>query len=155
MEVDRVKATLRYSAEAKGAWRSLEIGAEATVAPDEDWHTAQASLYHQLGQQLQALWDNRRAEEAPGKPAEVSEEATCPLRLSTIASSTRSNTGAMRRRARCYGHTRLRMAHGVKSLDMLSRRPLPSDLTLQRPKGNSLISSPHPLPPGAVIPWSR
>jgi hypothetical protein len=75
MEVDRVKATLRYSAEAKGAWRSLEIGAEATVAPDEDWRTAQASLYQQLGQQLQALWENRRADEAPEKPAEVSEEA--------------------------------------------------------------------------------
>jgi hypothetical protein len=78
MEVDRVKATLRYSAEAKGAWRSLEIGAEATVAPDEDWHTAQASLYQQLGQQLRALWDNRRADEAPEKPAEASEEANLP-----------------------------------------------------------------------------
>ena len=78
MEVDRVKATLRYSAEARGAWRSLEIGAEATVAPDEDWHTAQASLYQQLGQQLRALWDNRRADEAPEKPAEASEEANLP-----------------------------------------------------------------------------
>jgi hypothetical protein len=78
MEVDRVKATLRYSAEAKGAWRSLEIGAEATVAPDEDWHTAQASLYHQLGQQLQALWDNPRADEAPEKPAEAPEEPNLP-----------------------------------------------------------------------------
>src|SRR5918996_5537088 len=71
MEVDRVKATLRYSAEARGAWRSLEIGAEATVAPNEDWHTAQASLYQELAQQLQALWDNRRADEAPEKPAEA------------------------------------------------------------------------------------
>jgi hypothetical protein len=71
MEVDRVKATLRYSAEARGAWRSLEIGAEATIAPDEDWHTAQASLYQQLGQQLRALWDNRRADEAPEKPAQA------------------------------------------------------------------------------------
>jgi hypothetical protein len=78
MEVDRVKATLRYSAEARGAWRSLEIGAEATVAPDEDWHTAQASLYHQLGQQLQALWDNRRADEAPEKPAEAPGEPNLP-----------------------------------------------------------------------------
>ena len=78
MEVDRVKATLRYSAEARGAWRSLEIGAEATVAPDEDWRTAQASLYQQLGQQLRALWDNRRADEAPEKPAEASEEANLP-----------------------------------------------------------------------------
>jgi hypothetical protein len=33
MEVDRVKATLRYSAEAKGAWRSLEIGAEKPLLP--------------------------------------------------------------------------------------------------------------------------
>jgi hypothetical protein len=71
MEVDRVKATLRYSAEAKGAWRSLEIGAEATVAPDEDWHTAQASLYQQLAQQLRLLWDNRRADEASEEPAEA------------------------------------------------------------------------------------
>src|ERR671914_2503447 len=71
MEVDRVKATLRYSAEAKGAWRSVEIGAEATVAPEGDWHTAQASLCHQLGQQLQELWDNRRVDEAPEKPAEA------------------------------------------------------------------------------------
>ncbi len=78
MEVDRVKATLRYSTEAKGAWRSLEIGAEATVAPDEDWHTAQASLYQQLGQQLRALWDNRRADEAPEKPAEAPGEPDLP-----------------------------------------------------------------------------
>lgn len=78
MKVDRVKATLRYSAEAKGAWRSLEIGAEATVAPDEDWQSAQASLYQQLGQQLQALWDNRKADEVPEKPAETSEEANLP-----------------------------------------------------------------------------
>src|SRR5918999_3900919 len=78
MEVDRVKATLRYSAEARGAWRSLEIGAEATVAPDEDWHSAQASLYQQLGQQLRALWDNRRADEAPEKPAEDPGEPDLP-----------------------------------------------------------------------------
>jgi len=78
MEVDRVKATLRYSAEAKGAWRSLEIGAEATVAPDEDWHAAQASLYQQLGQQLRALWDNRRADEAPEKPAKAPGEPNMP-----------------------------------------------------------------------------
>jgi hypothetical protein len=78
MKVDRVTATLRYSAEARGAWRSLEIGAEATVAPDEDWHTAQASLYQQLAQQLQALWDNRRADEASEKSAKISEEANLP-----------------------------------------------------------------------------
>jgi hypothetical protein len=62
---------------------------------------------------------------------------TCPtLHWSTVANSTRSNTGAMRRKARRCGHTRLRMAHGVENLDTLGRHPPPSDLTLQRPKDN-------------------
>jgi hypothetical protein len=32
MKVDRVTAALRYSAEAKGTWRTVELGAEADVA---------------------------------------------------------------------------------------------------------------------------
>jgi hypothetical protein len=52
MKVTNVSATIRYSAEARGAWRSIELGAEATIAPSEDWHTAQQDLYAQLGKQL-------------------------------------------------------------------------------------------------------
>jgi hypothetical protein len=43
MNVTTIRANIRYSAEAKGAWRTIEVGAEATVAPDEDWQTALGS----------------------------------------------------------------------------------------------------------------
>jgi hypothetical protein len=52
---------------------------------------------------------------------------TCPLRQSTIASSTRPNTSVMRRKARYCGHTRLPMANGVEDLDSLVRHPRPKD----------------------------
>jgi hypothetical protein len=52
MNVRIVSANIRYSAEAKGAWRTIELGAEAAVAPNEDWHIAQEQLYHRLGQQM-------------------------------------------------------------------------------------------------------
>jgi hypothetical protein len=59
MKVTTITATLRYSAEAKGAWRSIEVGAEATLTnSDESWESAQAELYHRLGQQLKTLWGN-------------------------------------------------------------------------------------------------
>jgi hypothetical protein len=63
MRVTTVTATLRYSAEAQGAWRSIEVGAEATLTnSDEDWRAAQANLYQQLGQQLRALWNGKGQE---------------------------------------------------------------------------------------------
>jgi hypothetical protein len=58
MNVHIVSANIRYSAEAKGAWRTIELGAEAAVAPNEDWHIAQEQLYHRLGQQMKSLWNN-------------------------------------------------------------------------------------------------
>jgi hypothetical protein len=74
MNVTIVSANIRYSAEAKGAWRTIKLGAEADVAPNEDWHTAQEELYHQLGQQMKALWHNGKSQEdtplAPEKPAQ-------------------------------------------------------------------------------------
>jgi hypothetical protein len=84
MKVTTVTATLRYSAEAKGAWRSIEVGAEATLTnSDEPWEQAQAELYHRLGQQLKTLWVNgngRPSQETPmaevpaPKPAHYCEE---------------------------------------------------------------------------------
>jgi hypothetical protein len=58
MNVTTVSANIKYSAEAKGAWRTIELGAEAAVAPNEDWHIAQEQLYHRLGQQMKSLWNN-------------------------------------------------------------------------------------------------
>ena len=57
MKIDRVSATIRYSKDTgKGAWKVLELGAEGTVAANEDWHQAQADLDGQLGDQLKAMW---------------------------------------------------------------------------------------------------
>jgi hypothetical protein len=64
MKVTTVTATIKYSAEAKGAWRTIELGAEAQVALNEDWHTAQEQLYLQLGQQMKTLWANGNGKSA-------------------------------------------------------------------------------------------
>lgn len=80
MNVTKITATLRYSAEAKGAWRTIELGAEATLPDrDESWEHAQAELYHQLGQQLKVLWNNgKHAQEGPVVDAHPSQEPTPP-----------------------------------------------------------------------------
>jgi hypothetical protein len=62
MRIDRVTATVRYSQDSgKGAWKSVELGAEATVDDRENWREAQANLYQQLGQQIKTLWANGSA----------------------------------------------------------------------------------------------
>ena len=49
MRVTQVSAAIRYSKEiGSGAWKSLEIGAQGTVDPREDWHEAEARLYTEL-----------------------------------------------------------------------------------------------------------
>jgi hypothetical protein len=59
MKIDRVKATIRYSQDtSKGAWKSIEIGAEGSVDERERWDAALAHLYADLGQQLKGLWAN-------------------------------------------------------------------------------------------------
>jgi hypothetical protein len=56
MKVERVTATIRYSKEENGAWKSLELGAEASIAPEDDWQISQALLYVELAGQLKTLW---------------------------------------------------------------------------------------------------
>ena len=69
MRIQKITANIRYSAEAKGAWRSIELGAEATLTSNtEDWELAQADLYHHLGQQLNTLWANGSARTEPPDP---------------------------------------------------------------------------------------
>ena len=59
MRVTEVSTVVRYSAEAKGAWRSIEVGATATLtANDETLEAAQQELYHRLSRQLKTLWAN-------------------------------------------------------------------------------------------------
>jgi len=59
MRVTTVTAQVKYSQDTgHDAWKSIELGAEASVDGKETWTEAQASLYQQLGCQLKALWAN-------------------------------------------------------------------------------------------------
>ena len=59
MKVEKVSATIRYSQDTgKGAWKVIELGAEATISDREFWKQAQSELYYQLGDQLRQLWHN-------------------------------------------------------------------------------------------------
>ena len=58
MEVTKITAQVRYSRYIGGSWKSVELGSEATVDARENWQSAQAYLYHELGKQLKSLWAN-------------------------------------------------------------------------------------------------
>src|SRR5919106_3215845 len=59
VKVTTISANLRFSKDiGHGAWKVIEIGAEASVDPREDWQSAQTALYQQLSQQMNALWNN-------------------------------------------------------------------------------------------------
>lgn len=59
MEVSKISANIRYSQDTgKGAWKVIELGAEATISDREHWKQAQSELYYQLGDQLRTLWSN-------------------------------------------------------------------------------------------------
>ncbi len=71
MKVERVSATIKYSQDTgHGAWKAVEIGAEASVDDREAWSQALAHLYGDLGQQLKTLWSNGKSQE--GQEATVS-----------------------------------------------------------------------------------
>ena len=56
MKVEKVSATIRYSQDTgKGAWKVIELGAEASVSDREHWKQSQSELYYQLAGQLQTL----------------------------------------------------------------------------------------------------
>ena len=68
MKVTTIGASVRYSKSlGDGSHKTVEMGAEASLESGEAWREAQASLYHQLGQQLKALWGNGngKAQERP------------------------------------------------------------------------------------------
>ena len=53
MNVQTIRVNIRYScAMADGAWKTVELGAEGALTPDEDYHQAQLALYHELGQTI-------------------------------------------------------------------------------------------------------
>ncbi len=89
MEVNRISANIRYSQDTgHGAWKVIELGAEASVSDREHWKQAQSELYYQLGDQLRQLWHNGtgaalngaggadKAIQPPAEPAPVSGSET-------------------------------------------------------------------------------
>ena len=57
MIVERVSASIRYSkALSPGEHKTLELSAEASIDPEENWTLAQQGLYTALTTQLRALW---------------------------------------------------------------------------------------------------
>jgi hypothetical protein len=60
MKVTTVSASVRYSkALGDGSHKTVELSAEATLTPQEEWHKEQATIYHQLGDQLKGLWTSK------------------------------------------------------------------------------------------------
>ena len=78
MKVTTVTANIRYSQDTgHGAWKVVELGAEASVGQQDSWTEAQAALYQQLGCQLKALWANgtgNKTQDGIEKPVEPSPE---------------------------------------------------------------------------------
>ena len=70
MQVDRVKASLRYSRDTGNGWKTVELGAEASLGPQEKWQEAGAQMYTELSASLTSLWargtfNGDKAEESP------------------------------------------------------------------------------------------
>jgi hypothetical protein len=81
MNVNKVTAVIRYSQDTgKGAWKSLELGIEASISEREDWQEAQAVLYGQLARQFKTLWSQNGT--TPAKEVlegqQVNEERSIP-----------------------------------------------------------------------------
>ncbi len=90
MKVTKVSASARFSkAIDDGSYKTVELGAEATLEAKESWQEAQAKLYQQLTDQLKTLWESgvQRPEEAqvngnghgaaPERQAEATEAHFC------------------------------------------------------------------------------
>ncbi len=56
MQVVKVSASIRFSKDIGGSWKSVELAAEAAINHGEDWYQSQSQLYSELGQQLRDLW---------------------------------------------------------------------------------------------------
>ena len=70
MKVNKITAQVRYSQDTgHGAWKAIEIGAEATVDERERWAEALAHLYADLGRELKTLWANGNGHKGP-EPAQ-------------------------------------------------------------------------------------
>ena len=57
MKITTVSAAVRYSKRLdNGGHKTVELSADAILAPRESWREAQAKLYAEVGRQMVALW---------------------------------------------------------------------------------------------------
>lgn len=76
MKITTISASVRFSkAIQPGCYKTIELSAEADVAPRENWHEAQATLYADLGEQLKALWSARNGDTARTEQRNVHEDS--------------------------------------------------------------------------------
>ena len=84
MKVTSISASLRYSkVMPSGAWKAVELSAEASLSDQENWQKAQAALYEQLGRQLTTLWTTRvngQASNANGQSEHYCAEHDVPFK---------------------------------------------------------------------------
>jgi hypothetical protein len=93
MKIDRVKATIRYSQDTgKGAWKAVEIGAEAEIAPGSAWQGEVATLYADLSSKLRQLW--QAGERQIPKPGTVPRNGAAPGQIPPIPSNGERERGA-------------------------------------------------------------
>ena len=82
MKVEKVHAAIKFSQDTgHGAWKSIEIGAEATVDERERWAASLAHLYSDLSRELKTLWaaNGNKAQESPHDGAESHVEPPQPV----------------------------------------------------------------------------
>ena len=71
MKITTISAHVRYSKPmGDGSYKTVELGAEATLTAQDKWTEAQASLYQELGHQLKALWTAKNGGSANGNTSD-------------------------------------------------------------------------------------
>ncbi len=82
MKVDRISASVRKSMEIPngGGWRTVELGAEASLAPDDDWEECHGMLFVALSEEMaEKLPTPKKATvTAPDDPFDELEPAEAP-----------------------------------------------------------------------------
>jgi hypothetical protein len=73
MDIQNISVHIRYSKPlADGSHKTVELAAQGTLNPGEDWHKAEVALYHELGETMKYVFSGngsgKPALTGPGKP---------------------------------------------------------------------------------------
>jgi len=65
VNVTQISVSVQYAFDLSqwgGGWKTVELGAEATLSPDRPWKEEQAVLYAELPEQLKVLFARTKKE---------------------------------------------------------------------------------------------